>query len=183
MTRRGADEALQLVGRIKCHAVFLIADQAFEGSPDFQEKLQSLKALTLGPLAGVESWTQLAAPPEASLNVVNTPQLTPAVPAVTEGTAQSDAGLIASNEKLTVKALCARFNVSRRCLMRLFEEHERRSPGAWARSVRLAAARMLHDEGCPFSVMAARLGYSSRSSIWRLVKRGKMLEPSDRLPL
>lgn len=183
MTRRGADEALQLVGHIKCHAVFLIAGQAFEGSPDFQEKLQSLKALTLGPLAGAESSTQLTAPAEASLDAVDTAPLTPAVPAVTEGTGQSDVALIASNEKLTIKALCARFNVSRRRLMRLFEEHERCNPGAWARSVRLAAARMLRDEGCPFSVIAGRLGYSSRSSIWRLVKRGQMPKLSGRLPL
>jgi AraC-like DNA-binding protein len=183
--RRGTQQAAELVGRVKSRAVDVVASQAFEGSPDFPEKLQTFRALMLGdgnadpvPQGGTQQINPMVAEPSA-------PPVE-AVPTVTDGTVNGDpvplCGRTTDNDKLTIKELCGQFSVSRRCLMRLFAQHEGCSPGAWVRAVRLEAARMLREDGRSFRIVADRLGYSSRSSIWRLVRRGRVPKTSGELP-
>ncbi len=172
MKRRRAAEALELIGQIKYRAVVLVAGQAFEGAPDFRMKLQTLESVALDRFG---TSRQLEQPhdhesSEPLIDPAAADGAVPSVPVVTDGTSMNHIALSPPSDKLTIKALCGHFNISRRCLMRLFKEHEKCSPGAWVRSVRLEAARILRNDGCSFKEIANRLGYSSRSSVWRLVR-------------
>jgi AraC-like DNA-binding protein len=169
------------VGQVKYRAVVLIAGQAFEGAPDFRMKLQTLETLAFN---GFGTPTRLDRPSGDS-SPDPLPSGAPAEggvsspPAVTAGTIMREIPATPTGDKLTIKALCTHFGVSRRCLMRVFKDHEHCSPGAWVRGVRLEAARMMRSEGRSFKVIANRLGYSSRSSVWRLVKRTPLSPPSQ----